>query len=45
MYNPAIQVQVPIDMNLGSYFQKTKIAVGAFPTAFSFKKNGEHARS
>jgi hypothetical protein len=26
---------------LGSYFQKTKIAVGASPTAFPFKKKGE----
>jgi hypothetical protein len=39
MYNPATQVQVPTDANLGSYFQKTKIAVGASPTAFPFKKN------
>jgi hypothetical protein len=38
MYNPATQVQVPIDVNLGSYFQKTKIVVGASPTAFPFKK-------
>jgi hypothetical protein len=38
MYNPATQVQVPTDVNLGSYFQKTKIAVGASPTAFPFKK-------
>jgi hypothetical protein len=38
MYNPATQVQVPIDVNLGSYFQKTKMAIGAFPTAFPFKK-------
>jgi hypothetical protein len=38
MYNPATQVQVPTDANLGSYFQKTKIAVGASPTAFPFKK-------
>jgi hypothetical protein len=29
MYNPA---------TLGSYFQKTKIAVGASPTTFPFKK-------
>jgi hypothetical protein len=28
MYNPATQVQVSIDANLGSYFQKKKIAVG-----------------
>jgi hypothetical protein len=38
MYNPATQVQVPTDANLGSYFQKTKIVVGASPTAFPFKK-------
>jgi hypothetical protein len=38
MYNPATQVQVPTDANLGSYFQKTKIAIGAFPTTFPFKK-------
>jgi hypothetical protein len=38
MYNLATQVQVPPDANLGSYFQKTKIAVGASPTAFPFKK-------
>jgi hypothetical protein len=38
MYNPATQVQVSIDTNLGSYFQKKKIAVGASPTAFPFKK-------
>jgi hypothetical protein len=38
MYNPATQVQVSIDANLGSYFQKNKIAVGASPTAFPFKK-------
>jgi hypothetical protein len=25
MYNPATQVQVSIDANLGSYFQKNKI--------------------
>jgi hypothetical protein len=37
MYNLATQVQVPTDANLGSYFQK-KIAVGASPTAFPFKK-------
>jgi hypothetical protein len=39
MYNLATQVQVSTDMNLGSYFQKNKIAVGASPTAFPFKKN------
>jgi hypothetical protein len=39
MYNPATQVQVPTDVNLGSYFQKIKLAVGASPTAFPFKKN------
>jgi hypothetical protein len=39
MYNPATQVQVYTDANLGSYFQKNKIAVGASPTAFPFKKN------
>jgi hypothetical protein len=38
MYNPATQVQVLTDANLGSYFQKTTIIVGASPTAFSFKK-------
>jgi hypothetical protein len=38
MYNPGTQVQVPTDANLGSYFQKTKIAIGASPTAFPFKK-------
>jgi hypothetical protein len=38
MYNPATQVQVSTDANLGSYFQKNKIAVGASPTAFPFKK-------
>jgi hypothetical protein len=38
MYNPATQVQVPTDTNLGSYFQKIKSAVGASPTAFSLKK-------
>jgi hypothetical protein len=38
MYNPTTQVQVPTNVNLGSYFQKTKIAVGASPTAFPFKK-------
>jgi hypothetical protein len=45
MYNPTTQVQVPIDANLGSYFQKTKIAVGASPTAFPFKKKGGTKRS
>jgi hypothetical protein len=39
MNNLATQVQVPTDANLGSYFQKTKIAVGASPTAFPFKKS------
>jgi hypothetical protein len=38
MYNPATQVQVSTDANLGSYFQKNKIAVGTSPTAFPFKK-------
>jgi hypothetical protein len=38
MYNLATQVQVSIDANLGSYFQKKQIAVGASPTAFPFKK-------
>jgi hypothetical protein len=38
MYNAATQVQDSIDANLGSYFQKIKIAVGASPTAFPFKK-------
>jgi hypothetical protein len=39
MYNPAIQVQVSTDANLDSYFfKKIKIAVGASPTAFPFKK-------
>jgi hypothetical protein len=38
MYNPATQVQVSTDANLGSYFQKNKIAIGAFPTAFPLKK-------
>jgi hypothetical protein len=38
MYNPATQVQVSIDANFGSYFQKNKIDVGASPTAFPFKK-------
>jgi hypothetical protein len=42
MYNPATQVQVPIDANLGSYFKKTKITVGAFPTAFPFKKKHKY---
>jgi hypothetical protein len=42
MYNPATQVQVPTDTNLGSYFQKTKITVGASPTAFPFKKKVTH---
>jgi hypothetical protein len=39
MYNPATQVQVSADANLGFYFQKNKIDVGASPTAFPFKKN------
>jgi hypothetical protein len=38
MYNPATQVQVSTDTNLGSYFQKNKITVGASPTAFPLKK-------
>jgi hypothetical protein len=38
MYNPATQVQVSIEANLGSYFQKNKIVVEASPTAFPFKK-------
>jgi hypothetical protein len=42
MYNPATQVQVSTDANLGSYFQKNKIAAGASPTAFPFKKNKQH---
>jgi hypothetical protein len=41
MYNPATQVQVPTDLNLGSYFQKIKSAIGASPTAFPFKKKRE----
>jgi hypothetical protein len=42
MYNSATQVQVSIDVNLGSYFQKNKIAVGASPTAFPLKKKQYH---
>jgi hypothetical protein len=38
MYNPATQVQVSIDANLGSYFFKKKIDVGASPTTFPLKK-------
>jgi hypothetical protein len=44
MYNPATQVQVSIDASLGSYFQKNKIAVGASPTAFPFKKKRKRKR-
>jgi hypothetical protein len=38
MYNPATQVQVPTDANLGSYFQKTKNRCRGFPYCISFKK-------
>jgi hypothetical protein len=33
---PATQVQVSSDANLGSYFLKNKITVGASPTVFFF---------
>jgi hypothetical protein len=37
MYNPATQVHVPTDANLGSYYKKN--TVGAFPTVFLSKKS------
>jgi hypothetical protein len=37
MYNPVTQVQVPKDMNLGSYYLKIK-SLGASSTVFLIKK-------
>jgi hypothetical protein len=37
MYNPATQVQILRDVNLGFYYLK-KITVGASPTVFLSKK-------
>ena len=38
MYNPTTQVQALTDADLGSYYFKTKITVGASPTVFLSKK-------
>jgi hypothetical protein len=38
MYNPATQVQVPTDGNLGSYLKKIKIGCRGFPYHISFQK-------
>jgi hypothetical protein len=38
MYNPNTQVQIPADVNLGSYYLLKKLAVGVSPTAFLSKK-------
>jgi hypothetical protein len=38
MYNPAIQVQVLTDADLGSYYLKIKTAIEASSTVFLSKK-------
>jgi hypothetical protein len=38
MYNPGIQVQIPTDANLGSYYLLTKTRCGGLPHRFPFKK-------
>jgi hypothetical protein len=38
MYNPATQVQVSTDANLGSYFQKKQNRYRGFPYRISFQK-------
>jgi hypothetical protein len=39
MYNPATQVQISRDANLGSYYLEKKITVGDSLTVFLSKKN------
>jgi hypothetical protein len=38
MYNPGTQVQIPTDVNLGSYYLLKKLTMGVSPTAFLSKK-------
>jgi hypothetical protein len=38
MYNPGTQVQIPTDVNLGSYYLFKKLDVRVSPTAFLSKK-------